>query len=243
MTLLTGGALLPLVPVILFVTAETIRSCLSHTGKILVTGCALDSGQRMCVVQNKPGPVVTEAARRCLPVTLTVTITALLAQGPVVLVILLVTGQAILGRFLEHHALVTFLAFHFCMLSQQGETAQIVVELLCWFFPASFAVATRAVLAQRTFVLVVLCMADTALLAQLGTVEITGMTACARSCDMLATQSVLGIDVVIELGRLPEIDPMARLAFLTKLTFMALGTIVVLLVAANASARRVLVID
>ena len=243
MTLLAGDALLSLVLVILLVTTDTIRPRLSHTGKVLVTGCALDSGQRVCVAQNKPGPVVIEAARRGLPVALAVAVSTLLAQGPVVLVILLVTGQAILGSFLEHRALVTFLAFHFGMLAQQGETAQIVVELLCWFFPASFAMATRAVLAQRTFVRVVLCMADTALLAQLGTVEITGMTACARGCDMLATQNVLGIDVVIELGRLPEIDPMAGLAFLTKLTFMALGTIVVLLVAANASARRVLVID
>ena len=38
MTLLTDDALLSLVLVILFVTAETVRRRLSHTGKILVTG-------------------------------------------------------------------------------------------------------------------------------------------------------------------------------------------------------------
>ena len=187
MTLLAGDALLPLVLVILLVTAEAIRRRLSHTGKILVTGCALDSGQRVCVAQNKLGPAVIEAAHRGPPVALTVTITTTLAQRPVVFVILLVTGQAILGGFLEHHALVTFLAFHFGMLSEQGETAQIVVELLGWFFPVSLTVTTRTVLSKGTLVLVVLVMAGTALLAQLGTVEIAGVASQTRRCHMLAT--------------------------------------------------------
>ena len=216
MTLLAGDALLPLVLVILLVTAEAIRRRLSHTGKILVTGCALDSGQRVCVAQNKLGPVVIEAAHRGPPVALTVTITTTLAQRPVVFIILLVTGQAILGGFLEHHAFVTFLAFHFGMLSQQGETAQIVVKLLCWLFPASLTVTARTVFSQGTLVLVVLGMAGIALLAQLATVEIAGVASHTRRGDMLATQSVLGIGIVTELAALPEAGAMAGFTLFTE---------------------------
>ena len=118
MTLLTGQAFLSFVLVVFLVTTDTVQRGLAHTGQVLVAGLALDRRQRVRVTQDELGPVVTEASKRGFPVALTMAIAALLAQCPVVLVILLVTRQAVSGCFLEHRALVAFLAFHFGMLAQ-----------------------------------------------------------------------------------------------------------------------------
>ena len=237
MTLLTSGALLSLVLVILLVTAETIHGRLSQARQVLMARRALDRRAGVRVTQNKFGLVVTKTAHRVLPVTLTVTISASLAKRCIVLVVLPVTGKTIPGSLLEHCTLVAFLAFNLGVLAQQGETAQIMVKFLRRLLPTPFAVATRAVLAQRTLVLVILGMAGIALLAQLGAVEIAGMTSHTRRRDMLATQSVPGIGVVIEPAAFPKVGAMAGFTLVTEQAFVALGTIVVLLVTANAGTR------
>lgn len=186
MTLLTSRTFLSLVLVILLVTAETIHGRLSQARQVLMARSALDRRSGVRVTQNKSGLVVTKTAPRVLPVTLAVTIPAALAKRCIVLVVLPVTGKTIPGSFLEHCTLVAFLAFNLGMLSQQGETAQIMVKFLRRLLPAPFAVATRAVLAQRTLVLVILGVAGIALLAQLDAVEIAGMTSHTRRSDMLA---------------------------------------------------------
>lgn len=238
MTLLTSGALLSLVLVILLVAAETIHGRLSQARQVLMARRALDRRAGVRVTQNKFGLVVTKAACRVLPVTLTVTFPAVHTQGRIVFVVFLVTRKTIPRGFLEHCTPMALLAFNFGVLAQQGETAQIMVKFLRRLLPTPFAVATRAVLAQRTLVLVILGMAGIALLTQLGAVEIAGMTSHTRRRDMLATQSVLGIGVVIEPAAFPKVGAMAGFTLVTEKAFVALGTIVVLLVTADAGTRR-----
>jgi len=237
-TLLTSGALLSLVLVILLVAAETIHGRLSQARQVLMARRALDRRAGVRVTQNKFGLVVTKAACRVLPVTLTVTFPAVHTQGRIVFVVFLVTRKTIPRGFLEHCTPMALLAFNFGVLAQQGETAQIMVKFLRRLLPTPFAVATRAVLAQRTLVLVILGMAGIALLTQLGAVEIAGMTSHTRRRDMLATQSVLGIGVVIEPAAFPKVGAMAGFTLVTEKAFVALGTIVVLLVTADAGTRR-----
>ena len=118
MTLLTSQAFLSFVLVVFLVTTDTVQRGLTHTGQVLVAGLALDRRQRVRVTQDELGPVVTEASNRCFPVALAMAIATLFTQRPAVLIVFLVTRQAVSGRFLEHRALVAFLAFHFGMLAQ-----------------------------------------------------------------------------------------------------------------------------
>ena len=238
MTLLTNRTLLSLVLVILLVTAETIHGRLSHARQVLVARRAPDFRARVRVTQNKFGLVVTKAAYRVLPVTLTVTFPAVHTQGRIVLVVFLVTRKTIPRGFLEHCTPMALLAFNFGVLAQQGETAQIMVKFLRRLLPVPFTVATRTVLAQRPLVFVVLGVAGIALLAQFDAVEIAGVAGHTRRRGMLATQSVLGVGVVIELAGLPQVCAVAGFALFTEQAFVTLGTIVVLLVTANAGARR-----
>ena len=238
MTLLTSGALLSLVLVIFLVAAETIHGRLSQTRQVLMARRALDRRAGVRVTQNKFGLVVTKTAHRVLPVTLTVTVPAALAKRCIVLVVLPVTGKTIPGSLLEHCALVAFPAFNLGVLAQQGETAQIVVKLLRRLLPVPFTVATRTVFSQGPLVFVVLGVAGIALLAQFDAVEIAGVASHTRRRGMLATQSVLGVGVVIELAGLPQVCAVAGFALFTEQAFVTLGTIVVLLVTANAGTRR-----
>ena len=118
MTLLTGQAFLSFVLVVFLVATDTFQRRLAHAGQVLMASLALDRRQRVRVTQGKLGSVMTKPTSRCFPIALAVAIAALLAQCPVVLIVFLVTRQAVSGRFLEHRALVAFLAFHFGMLAQ-----------------------------------------------------------------------------------------------------------------------------
>ena len=242
MTLLTGKTFLSFVLVVFLVTTDTVQRGLAHTGQVLVAGLALDRRQRVRVTQDELGPVVTKASNRGFPVTLAMAITALLAERPVVLIVFLVTRQALSGGFLEHCALVALLAFHFGVLAQQGEAAQIVIKLLRRFLPVALVVATHAVLTQRSFVLVIPGMTGVAVRTQLDPIQVAGMTCRAGGCNVFAAQQVFGIGVVIELDGFPELDAMAGFALFTIQALMAFGAIVVLFVATDAGARRILVI-
>lgn len=83
----------------------------------------------MRVAQLKPCPVMVEAALGRLPVTLYVTNRTVLAQRVLVFVVFFVATVAVLGRFLEHRALVAILALYFGVFAQQGKACCLVVKL------------------------------------------------------------------------------------------------------------------
>ena len=64
--------------------------------------------------------------------------------------------------------------------------------------------------------------------------------ACGRA--MLAAQDIFGIGVMAKSGGFPQVDAVAGFAFFTKLAFVAFGAVVILLVTAHASERRVFVV-
>ena len=103
--------------VVLGVAAEAVERRLAHAGQVLVAGLAPGRGSGVRVAQRKFRATVVKAGR--LPLLLAVAIGAWLPQRRVVLVVLLVAGKAVLGRLLEHRALVAFLALGLGVLAQQ----------------------------------------------------------------------------------------------------------------------------
>ena len=194
----------------------------------------------MGVAQHKLGPVMVETPLRGFPITFSVTVGTLLAQSPLVLVILLVTGETVFRRLLEHAAQVATLAFNFGMFAKQGETALIMVKF-GWLLPIALVVTTGAVLAQGLLVLVVLGMAGIAFLAQLDAVELTAVAARTSGRAMLATQGVLGVVVVIKAAGFPLVRAVAAFAFLTEQALVTFAAVIILLVAGNAIAWRIFV--
>lgn len=156
-------------------------------------------------------------------------------------VIFFVAANALFGCLFEHGTFVAVFAFDFGMLAKQGETASVVVEF-GGFLPAALAVAGSAILAKRLFVFVIPNVARVTVLVQLNAVQMTGMTATASGTSVLAPKHILGVRIVIECGRFPKIHSVAGLAFVTKLTLMAFGAVVVFLVATDTCARRFLVV-
>lgn len=116
--LVTSGSGLSFVFVVFLVAAKAVKRGLAHAGQVLVAGGALDRLQRVRIAQRKPGFIVTEASGGGFPVTLAVAIAAFFTQRPLVPVVFLVAAQASSGGFLEHGALVAFLALHFGVLAQ-----------------------------------------------------------------------------------------------------------------------------
>jgi hypothetical protein len=100
----------------------------------------------MLVAQWKLGFAVIKTPLGAFPVTLGVACSALLIQRSFVLVVLFMTGVALLRRFLEHRRFVAGFALSICVFSQQWKAGLFMVEL-GGLFPAPLAVATGAVLA------------------------------------------------------------------------------------------------
>ena len=117
-----------------------------------------------------------------------------------------------------------------------------MIKLLRRLLPAALVVATHAVFSQRSFVLVILGMTGVAIRTQFDPVQVAGMACCTGGCDVFAAQQIFGIGVVIEFDGLPKLGAMAGFALFTIQALMAFGTVVVLLVATDAGARRTLVI-
>ena len=99
----------------------------------------------MCIAQLKPGTLVIETAFGQLPIAFAVATCTVFAQGVFVLVVLLVAGITVFGRFFEHGTLVTLLAFHFGVLTQQWKSGRLMVKF-GRLFPATLCMATAAVL-------------------------------------------------------------------------------------------------
>ena len=126
-----------------------------------------DREELSCVAGNTLGAAVFSTQRkfgidivveRCaLPEFGTVTCLALFAKLPPVtflVVHFLVTGKAVARRFTIVGVLVAFRTFHIQMLTSQGETRLVMVEL--GFFPGTFLMAAFALGSQLALVHVVL---------------------------------------------------------------------------------------
>jgi hypothetical protein len=145
MALLALGSCLTLVLVVFFVTTETICRGIAKALQILVTGYTFDGSRQVCVSQRKPGAIMLKPAIGSLPILFGVAITAFLAQITHMFVVLSMAPVAILGGLFEHGALVAGFAFFFGMFAQQREGRSAMVKL-GWLLPASFTVATAAIL-------------------------------------------------------------------------------------------------
>src|SRR5450830_1468308 len=168
-------------------------------------------------------------------------ICALLSQGCVVLIVLLVTADTSFCCLLEHRTLVAILAIGFDMLAKQRKTALVMVKL-GGLFPATFTVATCAIFTECFFVLVVFAMTGITILTQFDPIKIACVTRDAGRREMFAAQNILGVRIVIKSRELPLFDIVASLTFPTKLTLVPLGSIVIFLMATDTSTRRFLVV-
>jgi len=240
MALLAAGTQLGLVLVVLLVAADAVHGRVAVAAQVLVAGRALHLGLGVGIAQGKAGAVVVEATGCGFPVTFGMALRALLTQVASVLVILLVAADALLGRFLEHGALVALLALGLGMLAQQREGGGLVVEL-GRFLPAALGVAVAALLAQGLLVLVILAVAGVALLADLGAVDGAGVAVRAAGAAVLAAQRVARVDIVVERGGLPLLGVVAAVTLLAVLPLVTL-LVVVLAVAGVAVLRCFLVI-
>jgi hypothetical protein len=91
-TFLTLFSLLTVMLIVLLMTVKTIQRRFSKAGQVFMAGAALDGGLGMRIAQYKFGPFMLETLLSGLPILLDVAIATFLAQGRVVLVILLMTG-------------------------------------------------------------------------------------------------------------------------------------------------------
>lgn len=121
--------LLALVLVVLLMTTEAFQRRLAKAAQVFMAGLAIHRGFAMRIAQHELGKFVLEAPLRLLPVALGMAFGALLTQVTLVFVVLRMAAQAILGRFLEHRALVAILANGLGVFAEQGETGLVVVEL------------------------------------------------------------------------------------------------------------------
>ncbi|WP_247596936.1 hypothetical protein [Hydrogenophaga sp. PAMC20947] len=232
---------LTFVLVVFGMAAVAIQWRFSKTLQIFVARVTFHDTLSVCVSQREFRSIVVKAAFGGLPVAFAVTVPTLFAQRGFVFVVLLVASKARCGRIFEHRAVVAFFALDLHVFSCQWEAGFGVIEL-GWLFPTALGMAAPTILAQRVLVLVVALVAGVAVLTQLDLVKVAGMATAAFCRPMLATQKVFGVGVVVEVGRLPSLGAVARIAFFTVLSSMALATVIVLFVAPDASANRFLVI-
>jgi len=237
---LTFLARLAFVFVILLVAAVTVRSSLTELGQILVTSGALQYPLGMGVTQAELGFVVFETSCGGLPIPFHMTFFALFTQGADMFVILFMATETVFGRILEHRAFVALFAIGRYMFTQKWEAAFVMVKL-GGLFPASFTVTTSAVFPQGLLVFVVLGMARVAILLQFFLVQRAFMTASTTGGDVLATQGIFGIPIMVEGGGLPSFHTMAGFTLLTILAPVALAAVVILLVTSHAFFGRVFV--
>jgi hypothetical protein len=195
----------------------------------------------MRIAKWKPGSIMCEAADGGLPVGLAMAFGTFVTQRGIVLVVFRMTSNAVLRCLLEHCTLVAFLTLNPGVLAEQGKAALIMVKF-GRLLPAALAVTTRAVPAEGLFVLVIFRMTDMTLLTQLHPVERASMACQASGISMFAAQHVLGVCVMIEARRFPQIHSVATFTFFAKQAFVALAAVILFFVTSNASTRRFLVI-
>ena len=189
--------------VVLLVAAEALHRRRAKALQIFVTGVALQHVFAVCISQLKFGAVMVEAALGRLPISLAVAVATLSTQRAFVLIRLLVAGKALFGCVIEHRTAVAFFALGQCVFSQQGEAGLGMIELRR-FFPAALGMAASTLLAQGVPVLVILLVAGVAVMAQLDLVKIASVASAAFGGPVLASQCVLGVRIVVEIGGLPR---------------------------------------
>jgi hypothetical protein len=177
-----------------------------------------------------------------LPVALVVTGLALLAFLTLVLVVLLVTGDALgLGFFPVQESGVTGLALDLGMLATQ-RVFRIAVVIEANRRPVFLDVAGLALVAETALValaVVVLAVAGNALRRRLFPIQETAMAGRAFGEAVFAAQRVFGVLVVVERAHLPVLVGVAGLAFVAEAALVALA-VVVLAVTGDALRRRTL---
>lgn len=169
-----------------------------------------------------------------LPALFVVAILALLAFLAVVLVVLLVTGVAIGRRLVAiGRRGMTLLTLGILVLEfQRVFSVLVMIEADVTTLPALFVMALLALLAQvamMTLVVVSFLVAVITDILQLLLVELACVTLVALDLEVLETQWIFGVLVVIEINLLPVIFLMAGFALLAEITFVRF--FVVLLVA------------
>ena len=197
----------------------------------LVAGVAIQPLVRAVQLEVR-ALVVVEAPR--LPVVGVVTIAAIRSELELVLVILLVAGDALHLGVPEGRREVAFFALHLGVFAEQREACQTVVEAR--HLPVFLVVAGLALLALLALVLVVLLVAVKAIGAQLFLVHKATVAGCALGGDVLAAQRVFGHAVVIENGFLPVLLDVAGFALVAELALVA-SFVVILAMARHAEGR------
>ena len=205
---------------------------------------ALHLLRRMGVSQLEARLVVVEP-RHVLPVALAVARLALRSQRRRVLVVLPVAADAVLRRLLVVAALVAVRALHVAVLAEQRELRPGVIELR-FFLPTDLDVASRAVAAQAALVtlgpVVVLLVAVDARGAELVLVQRAGVAIAALAVRCLPRNVYLVSVSWLKTDGFQPLMPWQRIAALAVKALVSLGAVVVLLVAADAGARRVFVV-
>lgn len=102
--------------------------------------------------------------------------------------------------------------------------------------------ATDTIPAQSIFVFVVLGMTGIAILTQFGFVQRLFMACHTSGRQVLATQRVLGVRIMVEQSRFPGLDTVTGFTFLTKMTFVSFAAVIVLAVTAHTGTRRIFVL-
>jgi hypothetical protein len=163
------------------------------------------------------------------PVTLVVTGLAFIAFLALVLVVLLVTGDAgCLQLFLVQESGMTGLALGRDVLAAQ-DVLRVAVMVESGDLPVLLDMTGVTFLAEpplvALFVIVRFVAGDTGALEFL-LVQEAGVAAVAFGRNMLAAQEVFGIAVVVKNGNAPVFFRVAGLALLAKTTFMAVLVVI-----------------
>ena len=183
--------------VVFLVAVEAVQRGLAVALQIFMTRCAFDFCFCMGVTQNKLCLVMRETPGGGFPISLTMTLRTLVAQGGVVLVVFLVTANTLFGCLFKQGTLVAFFALYLAVFAQQREAALVMVKF-GRLFPTAFAMATDAIPPQCVFVFVVLGMAGITVLTQFSPVKWLFVTCGTRGRLMFAAQRIFGIHVMVE---------------------------------------------
>lgn len=190
----------------------------------------------MSIGERKIGlSIVVELPQR--PVADAVTLGAVLTQGPLVLIVITMAGDAILAFTAIGRVEVAGLAFRRQVRADQGKLGAGVVE--GGFFPVDIAVAVGALLAELILVRIVVGVAVDAVTCRtawpgraLDTVLVAIRT---FRLGMRIAQREIGVPTVVETARIPLPGGMTVATLFTQSAFMR----VVLTMTGHASGRRV----
>src|SRR5581483_1247245 len=222
------------VDVVAFVTADACRRQGNFRGHRSLMACLAMQSAVAAVELEMRAPVVIEVPR--FPRARVMALLALRSECPLVLVVLLVTGDAARGSVLERRRRMALFALDLDVRAEQRKAREAVVEARV--LPRAFAMAALALVALLALVLVVFPVAGDAGARELVAVEVAGMAAVALHRGVFAAQRISGVAVVVEQQRAPVLLAVTGRAFFA----VARLVHVVLLVARDAGRRKLLFI-